>query len=273
MHIIQQFSVNNPCYQLNLKRRQQQYRTFQDRGPQGLVLHSVGCNQSQAQVFANQWARYTAQVAVHAVLQHDGLVIQCLPWNYLGWHVGGAANLTHIGVEMTEPDYRTPDARAQVKGTYETAVELFAYLCKKYKIDPKNIISHREAHQRGLGSNHGDPELLWKRYNTGYTMDGFRKAVQNKIKGVSTPEQKTQNSTQTQAPKNQNTTQTKPTYKVGDSFKLKTGAKYSSGASIPSWVFSKKLYIRSIRANGDIVFSTNQTGAVTGVIKPENMQF
>ena len=181
MQIVQQFSVNNPCYQLNKRRKTAAYRTFQDRGPIGIVLHSVGCAQPSAQVFAKQWGRYTAKVAVHDVLQDDGLVIQCLPWNYLGWHVGGAANQTHIGVEMTEPGPKTKDPKAHVAGTYNTAVELFAFLCKTQNIDPKNIMSHREAHKRGLGSNHGDPESLWKKYKTGYTMNGFRKAVQEKM--------------------------------------------------------------------------------------------
>lgn len=194
MKIVEYFSVNNDCYKNNVKKLDSRYINFQNNGPQGLMLHSVGCNQDDAKVFANNWNKvgYTKEVAVHAVLQADGTVYQCLPWNFRGWHAGGSANNTHIGVEMTEPDcikytsgskFTCSDlakARAQVKGTYETAVELFADLCKKYNLDPMKdgvIISHAEGHKRGVASNHGDPSHLWKGLGLSYTMDGFRKDV------------------------------------------------------------------------------------------------
>ena len=74
----------------------------------------------------------------------------------------------------------TDTAKAVVKRTYEAAVELFAFLCKEYGLNPLEdgvIISHREGHARGIASNHGDPEHLWNGLKMGYTMDGFRKAV------------------------------------------------------------------------------------------------
>ena len=56
-------------------------------------------------------------------------------------------------------------------------------------------------------------------------------------------------------------------FEIGDAVKLITGAKYTSGASIPAWVFKTKLYIRDIRDNGRrIVISTLKTGAITGVV-------
>ena len=61
--------------------------------------------------------------------------------------------------------------------TYKSAVELFAHLCKEYGLDPLTdgvILSHSEGHKRGLASNHGDPEHLWKGLKLPYTMDGFR---------------------------------------------------------------------------------------------------
>ena len=72
------------------------------------------------------------------------------------------------------------EAAEQVAGTYHTAVELFAALCKQYGLDPAQdgvIIGHAEGHRRGVASNHADPELLWRTYDMGYTMDGFRADV------------------------------------------------------------------------------------------------
>lgn len=68
-------------------------------------------------------------------------------------------------------------------------------------------------------------------------------------------------------------TPTQPTseFKIGDAVKLIPGATYSSGTAIPSWVFRNKLYVRDIRSNGDVVISTQKTGAVTGVVKPNSI--
>ena len=81
-------------------------------------------------------------------------------------------------------------AKAAVKRTYETAVELFAMLCRKYGLDPLAdgvIISHKEGCVKGIASNHGDPEHLWTQLGTGYTMDGFRRAVRAEMDGSRKP--------------------------------------------------------------------------------------
>lgn len=176
MEIIQAFVTQNPLYQ--------QYTKIPVRK---LVLHSVGCPQPNAAVFARQWQ--TARYFAHAVLQADGTVYQVAPWDCRLMHVG-AANAYSIGVEMTEPDciryiggatFVCSDwerALAQVTGTYNTAVALFAQLCTQFGLDPRSdIISHAEASAMGIGTDHADPEHLWRQLGTGYTMDGFRRDV------------------------------------------------------------------------------------------------
>ena len=67
-------------------------------------------------------------------------------------------------------------------------------------------------------------------------------------------------------------TEVKPSagLKVGDAIRLLPGAVYTSGKAIPTWVFKSKLYLREIRSTtGSYVFSTQQTGAVTGVVDPK----
>lgn len=176
MNIIEAFVTQNPKYTNPTKITVRK-----------LVLHSVGCPQPNASVFARQWQ--TARYFAHAVLQADGTVYQVLPWDYLCYHVG-AANAYSIGVEMTEPDcirytggatfVCTNWARAaeQVAGTYKTAVELFAHLCEAFGLDPNtDIMSHNEAGKMGIGTDHVDPEHLWRQLGMGYTMDGFRQDV------------------------------------------------------------------------------------------------
>lgn len=54
-------------------------------------------------------------------------------------------------------------------------------------------------------------------------------------------------------------------FAVGDAVQLVSGATYTNGKAIPNWVVKSKLYVREIRSNGDIVFSTLKIGLVTGV--------
>ena len=174
MNVIESFATKNKCYQVGAPLT-----------PRGLMLHSIGCPQPSAAVLARYYNQYQPggqSVCVHAFAQADGTVYQTLPWEMRGWHCGGNANGTHIGVEMTEPDVSMSyaEAAAQITGTYRTAVALFAALCETYGLDPLAdgvIIGHAEGHRRGVASNHADPELLWDTYGMGYTMDGFRRDV------------------------------------------------------------------------------------------------
>ena len=178
MDIIEAFATKNKCYQAGAPLH-----------PRGLMLHSIGCPQPNAAVLARYFDQYQPggqSVCVHAFAQADGTVYQTLPWEMRGWHCGGSANGTHIGVEMTEPGAGTAyaESAAQITGTYRTAVALFAALCETYGLDPLAdgvIIGHAEGHRRGMASNHADPELLWDTYGMGYTMDGFRRDVYNKM--------------------------------------------------------------------------------------------
>ena len=188
MKLVQSILTKNDCYKSGRKIT-----------VKGLMLHSVGCSQPNASVFVKNWNRSGLEACVHGFIDgNTGTVYQTLPWNHRGWHAGGAANNTHIGVEMCEPaciKYTggatftcsdTATAKAVAKRTYEAAVELFASLCKQYSLDPMKdgvIISHKEGCARGVASNHGDPEHLWNQLGTGYTMNGFRKAVQADMKG------------------------------------------------------------------------------------------
>ena len=187
MNIIQSYLTNNPCY-----------KTGRKITVKGLMLHSVGCPQPKASVFVKNWNRADYDRAcVHGFIDaNTGDIYQTLPWNHRGWHGGGSSNNTHIGVEMCEPatikytggsNFTCSDraaAQAAAKRTYEAAVELFAYLCQQYNLDPLKdgvIVSHREGHARGIASNHGDPEHLWKGLGMSYTMDTFRAAVKAKM--------------------------------------------------------------------------------------------
>ena len=222
MNIVQSILTKNPCYTAGRKIT-----------VKGLMLHSVGCSQPKASVFINSWnsASYN-NACVHGFIDgNDGTVYQTLPWNHRGWHAGGDANNTHIGVEMCEPaciKYTggssftcsdTATARAVAKRTYEAAVELYAMLCKEYGLNPlTDIISHKEGHAKGIASNHGDPEHLWNGLKMGYTMDTFRQAVKAKMSGTPAPAPSVPETSGTQASAFKNLSEADVIAKVGPLF-------------------------------------------------------
>lgn len=190
---------NNQSYIKNAQKADDRYILFQQRGPLGAVLHSIGTPQPSAKIIGDYFDSPSVEASVHMVLQADGLCYRLAPSAYRMWHVGGSANNTHLGIEMTEPEEISYDPSrgyrvtildrekvlTHVKATYAAAVELFASLCLEYGWDPLAdgvILSHKECYERGLGSNHGDPEHLWDALDTGYTMDTFRKAVADRMR-------------------------------------------------------------------------------------------
>lgn len=194
MKIIDAPIARNSCYKINEK-----------MDVKGLMLHSIGCPQPRADVFAERWNDPYKEVAVHGFIDgNTGEIWQFLPWDICGWHAGGSANKTHIGVEMGEPacikykpssatfainDDDIPEAVNTAERTYRAAVELFAWLCDKYSLEPLEdgvIIGHAEGHARGVASNHGDPEHLWRQLGMDYTMDTFRRDVAAKLGQVAT---------------------------------------------------------------------------------------
>lgn len=180
----------------------------------GIILHSVGTPQPKAMVFINQWDnskrdknnKLITQVSIHGFIDAiTGDYYHTMPYDYQCWHgasgPNGSANATYIGIEMCEPDcikYKPnsatftvsdadkPRAQEMARRTYESAVQVFAAICKEKHFDPLSpnvIISHHEGAINGIASNHGDPEHLWKGLDLPYTMDGFRQDVAKTMRG------------------------------------------------------------------------------------------
>lgn len=212
LNIVNSIMTKNPCYT--------QGKTIEVKG---LMLHSVGCPQPAASAFIKNWNSPSyGRACVHAFIDaNDGKVYKTLPWNHRGWHGGGSSNNTHIGVEMCEPNcikytsgsnFTCSDknkAIEMVTRTYNSAVLLFAKLCKEFKLDPLKkgvIVSHKEGCALGIASNHGDPEHLWKGLGLSYTMDTFRSDVKKAMGTSSTTS-------------NSNSTSNKEIYRVRKSWK------------------------------------------------------
>lgn len=195
MNIIKNYCTKNDCY-----------KKYDKIDVKGLVLHSTGCAQPSAEVWQKLYNKANFECCMHGFIDgNTGDMIQTLPFEINGWQVGGSANKTHLGFEMCESNYIkynangtaftvTDLAKAQksAKTTYDSAVILFAQLCKEFSLDPMKkgvIISHYEAGKSGVGSCHIDPEHYWKGLKLSYTMDGFRKDVKAALDKANAPQE------------------------------------------------------------------------------------
>ena len=286
MEIIESILTNNPCYKAGKKIQ-----------VKGLMLHSVGCPQPSAEVFVKQWNSPAASRAcIHAFIDgNTGKVYQTLPWEHRAWHCGGNANNTHIGVEMCEPSCirytggasftcsNREAAMELVKRTYEAAVELFAFLCGKYNLNPLEngvIISHKEGHDRGLASGHGDPDHLWKGLQCDYTMDGFRRDVNAAMCGAAQTTAQSQSGgertvAQPQSSAAQNADQSQSnggqTLQPGRVVKLAADAIYYTGKEMPEWVKSDQWIVKSI--SGDRAVLGKNAAGTHEINSPVNVRF
>ncbi len=171
------FLTQNDCYQAQ--------RTIL---PKGIMVHSTGVAQSNPMVFLQSWNRPGVEVCVHALVS-ENRIIQTLPWEHRGWHAGTgttgrSANNTHISFEICEDSLA--DA-SYFEAVYQKAVELTAYLCGLYNLDPLEdgvVICHSEGYQRGIASNHADVMHWFPKF--GKSMDLFRADVDKILKGEDT---------------------------------------------------------------------------------------
>ena len=158
------------------------------------LLRLIGKN-----VYDNDWNRLSCRLGVNAFVGKlaDGAVaaVQTMPWNYRPWACGsgkygscnGSPNVPNspfwIQFELCDDGYRD---RAYFETVYRKGVELTAALCRRFGFDPFGtvryqgvnvpvILCHREAHELGLGSNHGDVLTWFDKF--GKTMDDVRRDV------------------------------------------------------------------------------------------------
>lgn len=190
MKLRQQLLTKNECYIAG--------KTIK---PKGVMVHSTGANNPNVSRYVpgdneigrnkngNHWNQPGIKKCVHAFIGKfaDGGVgtVQTLPWNRRGWHgasgKNGSVNNTHIGFEICEDGLIDPK---YFRAVYQEAVELTAYLCQKYGLDPLAdgvVICHQEGYRRGIASNHGDVLHWFPRH--GKSMDDFRADVARMMKG------------------------------------------------------------------------------------------
>lgn len=165
--------------------------------PTGIVIHSTGAanpnlgrwvyrgRNENIQINPNVnyfGGKYNPDVVPHAVAGQcvDGTIAiaQILPYNVMCWGCGsgknGSYNRDHIQIEIAEDYDNSPFYFTNI---ISVVTEWCADLVLEFGIEIDDIVGHAEAHKAGYASNHGDPEPYFNRCCRGFTMDDFRRMV------------------------------------------------------------------------------------------------
>lgn len=209
---IQCMMKNSTCYKNS--------RTMEIKG---ILIHSTGCNNTNIKRYVqpcdndknyaqlikligknaskNDWNHIYKEAGLNAWIGKlaDGTVatVQTMPWDMRPWGCGsgskGSCNNGWVQFEICED---TLADKAYFTKCYNEMIELLAYLCKKYNLNPKGsatmngikvpvILGHSDSHRLGLGSNHGDPWHWFNKY--GKTLAVVQQDVYNKLHGTVEP--------------------------------------------------------------------------------------
>lgn len=192
MEILQAYQTKNRCYQQAKKNK-----------AVGIVVHSTGAvnrnlkryvdapDRLGVNQYNNHWNRSESDKCMHAFIGYDKdknvIVAQTLPYEYACWGSGkgskGSYNGTHLQFEICQGS-NTDDA--YYWKAVKCAEEYCAYLCKLKGWSADCIVSHREAHDAGYASNHGDPDSWMKCF--GDSMKKFRARVAALLEEMNTVE-------------------------------------------------------------------------------------
>ena len=168
--------------------------------PKGIMIHSTATPGVMAGEWFDRWNKsyqqgeIGSQVCVHAFVD-DRETWQYLPWNHRGWHSGGKANDTHIGIELCEPaghryedgsggtmfDYDVKKNEVYFNLIWDRAIRVTEFLCRKYGLVGRDVIDHSEGYRMGIASNHGDVGHWFPKH--GKNMDLFREEVDKRLQG------------------------------------------------------------------------------------------
>lgn len=247
------------------------YKSNRKMKPKGIVVHSTGVNNTSLKryvgpndgrvgtnLYKNHWNRPGVSTCVHAFVGKDkkGAVCtyQTLPLDICAWGVGqgikGSYNYSpaYLQFEILEDNLKN---RKYFDAVMKEAQELCAKWCREFDIPVSKIVSHKEAHSKGYGSNHRDCDHWLAKF--GKDMTWFRTEV---TKLLNSP--------------------IKSTIKVGDKVKVKDGVStYYDGKKLPDWVKKTALYARQRQTKNGVdvwLVSTKKSLPIyTGRIKVEDV--
>lgn len=170
------YCTNNDCYKENKKIGKVEY----------LIVHSpavyptiIRAQSGAGGGWYKRWNKSGVEKLVHGFIDDTG-VYNFAPETMACWHIGnGYGNAHAIGYELCELS-----TAAEFAKVWDNAVGRYAELCEKYGLGVNRILGHCEAHDKGIASNHSDPEPYFRRF--GKSMEKFRADVKTRLSGQNT---------------------------------------------------------------------------------------
>lgn len=137
----------------------------------GIVVHYTANPGSSAKdnrdYFQNLMISHKTKASSHYVIGLDGEIIQCIPLDEI-CYASNSRNTDTIAIECCHPD----ESGKFNDKTYNSLVDLVAYLCKKYGLSSNEVIRHYDVTGKACPKYFVDNEDAWK---------SFRKDVEKKL--------------------------------------------------------------------------------------------
>ena len=126
----------------------------------GIVIHYVGNPGTTAQnnrdYFDSLKDKQDRYASSHFVVGLNGEVIQCIPLNEESY-ASNNRNYDTISIEVCHPD----ESGKFKKATYQSVVNLTAYLCNMFDLDEKDVIRHYDVTRKICPKYYVEHEDAW----------------------------------------------------------------------------------------------------------------
>lgn len=143
----------------------------------GVVIHYVGNPGTTAEANRNYFASLASgeegvYASSHFVVGLEGEVIQCIPLTEIAY-ASNTRNDDTVSVEVCHPD----DAGEFSDVTYRRTVELTAWLCREFDLDPETeVIRHYDVTGKDCPKYYVEHPEAWDRFRTDVAAELERQA-------------------------------------------------------------------------------------------------
>ena len=140
----------------------------------GIVVHYTANPGSSAMAnrnyFENLKESQDRKVSSHFVVGLDGEIIQCIPTKEIAY-ASNDRNTDTLSIECCHPD----ETGEFTEDTYDSLVQLTAWLCKRFSLDRDDVIRHFDVTEKNCPRYFVEHEDAWEQ---------FKEAVQTRKKEI-----------------------------------------------------------------------------------------
>ena len=140
----------------------------------GIVVHYTANPVSSAKAnrnyFENLKDSQDRKVSSHFVIGLEGEIVQCIPTSEIAY-ASNDRNTDTVSIECCHPD----ETGEFTEDTYDSLVQLTAWLCKRFSLDKEDVIRHYDVTGKDCPRYYVQNENAWEK---------FREDVQTRKKDI-----------------------------------------------------------------------------------------